>query len=77
MDIRTNGARILRLAITGFALSLASASLAQNPSASTSPLDQATTPDEGKDIGGYHVTQSIELGGRISDGEQFRMGRRS
>jgi len=52
MDIRTNGARILKLGITAFALSLASASLAQNPPASTSQADQATTPDEGKDSGG-------------------------
>ena len=68
MDLRTNGARLLRLGVTGFALLVASASLAQNPSASTSPADQpSTTPAEGKDIGGYHVTQSIELGGRISE----------
>src|SRR5215469_9459419 len=67
MDIRINGASILRLGMTVIAVFLASASLAQNPSASTSPADQATTPHEGKDIGGFHVTQSIELGGRISE----------
>ena len=63
MAIRSNGGRILRLGITGFALLLASGSWAQNPSASTSPADQPSTPpNEGKDIGGFHVTQSIELG---------------
>jgi hypothetical protein len=29
--------------------------------------DTSSAPAEGKDIGGYHVTQSIELGGRISE----------
>ena len=68
MDIRTNGARLLRLGITVVGLFLASASLAQNPPA-TPPPDTTQSPPaaEGKDIGGYHVTQSIELGGRISE----------
>ena len=29
--------------------------------------DPSATPAEGKDIGGFHVTQSIEFGGRISE----------
>jgi hypothetical protein len=29
--------------------------------------DPSTAPPEGKDIGGFHVTQSFELGGRIND----------
>jgi hypothetical protein len=68
MAIRSDGARILRLGIRGFALLVASASLAQNPPASP-PADtsQSSTAAEGKDIGGYHVTQSIEVGGRISE----------
>ena len=68
MDIRINGARVLKLGIAGFALLLASTLLAQNPPASSTSSAQPTAaPDEGKDIGGFHVTQSIELGGRISD----------
>src|SRR6516225_470676 len=68
MDIRINGARVLKLGIAGFALLLASTLLAQNPPASSpSSAQPAAAPDEGKDIGGFHVTQSIELGGRISD----------
>src|SRR5215472_559548 len=68
MDIRINGARILRVGITVVGLLLASASLAQNPPA-TPPPDTSQSPPaaEGKDIGGFHVTQSIELGGRISE----------
>jgi hypothetical protein len=69
MDIRINGAHNLRLATNVIALLLlASASLAQNPPA-TSPPDSSQSPPaaEGKDIGGFHVTQSIELGGRISE----------
>ena len=31
------------------------------------PIQLAGTTEEGKDIGGFHVTQSVELGGRISD----------
>ena len=36
------------------------------PAAPPAP-DTSSAPSEGKDIGGFHVTQSIELGGRISD----------
>ena len=68
MDMRTNGARNLRLGITAVVLLFTSASLAQNPPA-TPPPDTTQSPPaaEGKDIGGYHVTQSIEIGGRISE----------
>ena len=69
MDIRINGARILRLGITVVGLLLADAALAQNPP-TTPPPDTTQSPPaaaEGKDIGGFHVTQSIELGGRISE----------
>jgi hypothetical protein len=67
MDIRINGARNFRLGITIVALLLASASIAQNPSAAPTPAPQPAAPEEGKDIGGFHVTQSIEFGGRISE----------
>ena len=43
---------------------------AQNPSAPATPPPHRRRPplrDEGKDIGGFHVTQSIEFGGRIND----------
>ena len=69
MDIRINGARILRLGITVVGLLLADCALAQNPP-TTPPPDTTQSPPaaaEGKDIGGFHVTQSIELGGRISE----------
>ena len=54
----------LGLAVAG--LVLANLSFAQAPSP---PPPPATPPEsqEGKDIGGFHVMQSIELGGRISD----------
>src|SRR6516164_4549526 len=68
MNRRTNGARLLRLGVTGFALLVASASWAQNPPAAPPPdTTQSPPAAEGKDIGGYHVTQSIEIGGRISE----------
>ena len=40
---------------------------AQNPPAPAAPPSPPPSADEGKDIGGYKVTQSIELGGRISE----------
>jgi outer membrane biogenesis lipoprotein LolB len=68
MDIRINGARSLRLGVAVAALLLACSSLAQNPPAAPPPdTTQSPPAAEGKDIGGYHVTQSIEIGGRISD----------
>lgn len=46
---------------------LAGRASAQNPPASSTPPTPPSTADEGKDIGGFHVTQSIELGGRIAE----------
>src|SRR6516225_4577843 len=68
MDIRTNGARLLILGVTMAGVLLAGVSRAQNPPPSPAPPSApSTAADEGKDIGGFHVTQSIELGGRISE----------
>ncbi len=54
----------LGLAVAG--LALATPGLAQAPSASSSPAAASPDSQEGKDIGGFHVTQSIEIGGRIN-----------
>ena len=68
MDIPINGARILKIGIAVVAVLLASTLPAQNPPATPPPdTTQAPPAAEGKDIGGYHVTQSVELGGRISE----------
>jgi hypothetical protein len=63
MGIRAIGEYSLRLAIIVIGMSLAGSAFAQNPAASASPPD----PDEGTDISGFHVTQTMELGGRISE----------
>ncbi len=47
----------------GTGLSAQSTGQLSTPSAPASPA----APAEGKDIGGFHVTQSFELGGRIND----------
>ncbi len=47
-------------------LLLATAISAQNPQAPASPPSPPPSSDEGKEIGGFRVTQSIELGGRIN-----------
>ena len=62
----------LWLGLTVAGLVLATLSFAQAPSAQapSTPPPPATPPSdsqEGKDIGGFHVTQSIEFGGRIND----------
>ena len=67
MEFRTIGAYLLRLTILALVLFLAGRASAQNPPATPTPPTPPSTADEGKDIGGFHVTQSIELGGRISD----------
>ena len=71
MGIRTIGAYYLRLGVIAGGLMIAPWGTAQNPPAtSTPPTPPPPSPaaaSEGKDIGGFHVTQSIELGGRISD----------
>jgi hypothetical protein len=48
-------------------LLLTPAAPSQNPPAPTGSPSPATSPDEGKEIGGFRVTQSIEIGGRISE----------
>ena len=54
----------LGLAVAG--LVLATLSFAQAPSAPP-PAAAPSDSQEGKDIGGFHVTQSIEFGGRINE----------
>src|SRR6516165_456405 len=53
----------------GILVSAVSMSIAQTPPAQPAPPapPPSTSDNEGKDIGGYHVTQSVELGGRIAD----------
>ncbi len=69
MGIRTIGANYLRLGVIATTLLIAVPGRAQNPPAPTPPPTPppSAAADEGKDIGGYHVTQSIEIGGRIND----------
>jgi hypothetical protein len=56
----------LWLGLAGAGLVLATLGFAQAPSASSSPATASPDSQEGKDIGGFHVTQSIEIGGRIN-----------
>lgn len=68
----------MRLTISAFPLSklfvtaavllaVVAGSPAQNPSSQPSAPSSPSGDAEGKDIGGFHVTQSIELGGRITN----------
>jgi hypothetical protein len=67
MAFRTIGAHLVRLGLMAAGLLLVTTSIAQNPPAPPANPAPATSADEGKDIGGFHVTQSVELGGRIAD----------
>jgi hypothetical protein len=68
MGFRTVGAYFLWLAVVAVGLLLAASSMTgQNSTTPPSPPSAPSDADEGKDIGGYHVTQSIEFGGRISE----------
>src|SRR5215471_14617499 len=42
-------------------------SYAQDQSSDPSAPNPPAASEEGKDIGGYHVTQSVEVGGRITN----------
>ncbi len=70
MGIQTIGAYFFRFTVVAAGLLLAVSMFAQTattPPNPPSPPDTPPSTDEGKDIGGYHVTQSIEIGGRISE----------
>ena len=69
MGIRSNRADYLKLGVIAAGLLIAEWGTAQNPPGATTPPPPppSAAAAEGKDIGGFHVTQSIELGGRISD----------
>ena len=68
MGLRTVGAHLLWLAVVAAGLLLvATSATGQNSTAPPTPANPPSDADEGKDIGGYHVTQSIEFGGRISE----------
>src|SRR5580698_5970546 len=68
--LRNGGYRFGQAVIAGCLL-LCNQALAQNAPTSTPPPPPADstggTTEEGKDIGGFRVMQSVELGGRISD----------
>ena len=71
MGLLRNGGYCLGQALITVCLLLCFPASAQNTSSTAPPppppADSTGGTDEGKDIGGFHVTQSIELGGRISD----------
>ena len=71
---RNLGAYLFGLAVVVACLFLLSSSFAQSsgqtspPPAGSPPASSGSSaPGEGKEIGGFQVTQSIELGGRISE----------
>jgi hypothetical protein len=69
MTIRAICAKYVELAMIAAGLLLVGTIWAQNPSATppaTPPASGPTSDSEGKEIGGFRVTQSIEFGGRIS-----------
>ncbi len=61
------GAYKFELAVLAVCVMLMTAVPAQNPPAPASPPAPPPSADEGKDLGGFHVTQSFELGGRINE----------
>ena len=61
------GAYKFELAVMAVCLLLMTAMPAQNPPAPASPPTPPSSADEGKEIGGFRVTQSFELGGRINE----------
>ncbi len=67
MNVQRNGNNLLKITVIAASLLLAGSAVAQdqssNPDAGSPPAAQS----EGKDVGGYHVTQSITIGGRISE----------
>ena len=67
MAMRQRGAHPTVATAIGIFILLVGTARPQNPSTAPGPASPPSSPDEGKDIGGYHVVQSIELGGRIAD----------
>ena len=67
MAMRQRGAHPAVATAIGIFILLVGTARPQNPSTAPGPASPPSSPDEGKDIGGYHVVQSIELGGRIAD----------
>ena len=63
---RSLGACSCGLAVIVVCLVLAGSAFSQSP-APAAPPSPSSSSEEGKDIGGFHVTQSIEVGGRISE----------
>ena len=66
MTTLDNGAKYVRLAVIAAGLLMGGSLWAQSPPAAAAPSD-TTSDNEGKEIGGFRVTQSIEIGGRISE----------
>ncbi len=67
MGPHKNGAYGLQLAVLAACLLVAAAGQAQNPGQASTPTAPSSDAGEGKKIGGFQVTQSIELGGRITE----------
>ena len=69
MRLHKRNAQCLGLAITAACLLLVAAAPAQNPGQASVSTSTSANSDqtEGKKIGDFQVTQSIELGGRISE----------
>jgi len=66
---RNLGAYSFGLALIAICLFLMSSTFAQSSGQTPPPTSPSPSsgPDEGKEIGGFRVTQSIEIGGRISE----------
>ncbi len=64
---RSLGAYSFGLALLAVCLFLPGSALAQTSGQTPPPASSQPASEEGKDIGGFHVTQSIEIGGRITE----------
>jgi hypothetical protein len=65
MNLQRIGKNLLKIAVIATSLLLQGSAAAQDQS--SNPDAGLSTESEGKDVGGFHVTQSITIGGRISD----------
>src|ERR1700757_131384 len=66
MNLQRISQSLLKIAMIAASLLLTGSAAAQNPPAATD-ASSSSSDSEGKEIGGFRVTQSIEIGGRISE----------